>query len=179
MNAITLTQAYANYHSACKSLADLRAEFDKKQNELNAEIVRNQNIINLAENSLDYQKVQIAETIIYASKYTGEGDQKSCITDAIKQFVSGEPIRKEYQDLWIGFFGTKNYDRWSSQRSDHSYYCKPRHGYTNFEIGLTRPFRDSKRAHSDLTLEEIEAVVYYLTNLENIQKFKEKVDKKS
>jgi hypothetical protein len=166
----TLTQAYANYHSACKSLADLRAEFDEKQNVLNAEIIRNQNIVNLAENSLDYQKVQIAEGIINVGKYTGAGSQKSCVTDAIKQFATGKPI-SNYVDLWRVFFGTKNYECYSSQRSDHEYGYGPRHGSTNFFVGIV-----TDKKQSELTQEEIEAVVYYLTNLENIQKTKEKIN---
>jgi hypothetical protein len=169
---ITLTEAHSNYFRAHEQLAKLKLDFDKKQSELNAEIIRNQNIIKLASVSIDTLKVQLAETILYATKYTGEGDQPSCVSDAIKQFSTGKPIREEYSDLWVTTFSTKNYDRWSSQRCDCSYYSCPRHGWINFEIGLKREFRDSKRTHSDLTPDEIEAVVYYLTNLVNIQKIK-------
>jgi hypothetical protein len=169
---ITLTEAHSNCFRACEQLAKLRADFDIKQNELNAEIIRNQNIIKLAGESINHQKVQLAETIINVTKCTGEGEQKSCVEDAIKQFATGKPIREIYSDLWHTTFSTKNYDRWSSQRCDSSYGCCPRHGYINFEIGLKREFRDSKRTYSDLTPEEIESVIYYLTNLANIQKVK-------
>lgn len=169
---LTLTEAHSNYFCAREKLAKLRADFDIKQNEPNAEIIRNENIIKLADKSIDCQKVQLAETIIYATKYTGEGDQPSCISDAIKQFSTGKPVREIYSDLWCTTFSTKNYDRWGSQRCDSSYGCGPRHGYINFEIGLARNFRDSKRAYFDLTPEEIKAVIYYLTNLATIQKVK-------
>lgn len=164
----TLTEAYKDYHEATEKLLILRKEFLSEEARLKGIISENDRLICLARDSIDYVKVQLAETIISVSKYTGEGEQGSCVVDAIKQFSLGKPL--QYKDLWKEYFGTKDYDRWSSQRSDHTYGYGPRHGSTNFMIGIRT---DKKQV--DLTADEVEAVIYYLTNLKNIQGTKRNV----
>jgi hypothetical protein len=168
----TLTQAYKDLHESSEKLTALRKEFAAQEKLLLASISSNQALISLTESQVDIAKTQLAETIIYVSKYTGVGDQKSCIDDAIKQFATGKPNSEEYSNLWKTTLSTKNYDSWSSQRSDHAYGYGPRHGSINFSVGLTQVFRDSKRKYVDLTPEEIEAVIYYLTNVKKIQEIK-------
>lgn len=158
----TLTEAYKDFHEAQTALSALHKQFAEEESRLKGIIYENDRLICLARDSIDYVKVQLAETIISVSKYTGDGEQGSCIVDAIKQFSLGKAL--QYKDLWKEFFGTKNYDGWSSQRSDHTYGYGPRHGSTNFKVAI----RTSKK-QSDLTSEEVEAVIYYLTNIKNIQ----------
>ena len=168
INMKTLTEAFKDYHEANDELARLRKEFLSKEEELKGKISENSHLIELSHSLIDIGKVQLAETIIYVTKYTGDGEQGGCIVDAIKQFSLGKPL--EYKNLWKEFFGTKDYDRWSSQRSDHTYGYGPRHGSTNFKVAI----RTSKK-QSDLTPEEVEAVIYYLTNIKNIQAARTKV----
>jgi hypothetical protein len=62
------------------------------------------------------------------------------------------------------YFGTKNYDRWSDQREDHSYGRGPSHGSIVFSVGLSREAR--RRVNSggpiELTPEEQAAAIYAL-----------------
>ena len=115
----------------------------------------------------DQTKIDLAKTIIEAGDYASGGDERqSCVDDAIRQFVLGKPAHS-YLNLWTRYFGTKNYDRWIGQREDHQYgYC-PKHGSTVFRIGLKPEVRAFPQ--SELTPEQVESCVYYLTHLACIQ----------
>lgn len=120
------------------------------------------------EAGLDAEKIALGKTVIYVTDYTRGGqDRASCVSAAVKQLATGVPIRLHYGDLWKCYFGTKNYEGWIGQRSDHEYGYGPRHGSICFEVGLTRGARERKQA--DLTAEEIEAAIYVLLNVERIQ----------
>ncbi|NTG73259.1 hypothetical protein G6M02_07940 [Agrobacterium rhizogenes] len=124
---------------------------------------------------IDYDKVELAKTVIYVhGSYARAGeDRASVIADAMKQIATGEPVRKVYGDLWLRYFGTKNYDRWSGQRSDHPYFMGPGHGSIVFEVGLVEKVR-KERQWADLSAAEIEAAIYYLVNLERVQAAEQK-----
>jgi len=70
-----------------------------------------------------------------------------------------DAMRREY-------FGLKNYEHWSHQRSDHEYGYGPRHGSTVFMVGLTK----DARSRSGLTLQERDDAIWYLRNLVQIQR---------
>lgn len=161
----TLTEAYQTLNQTGDELISLETHYKKEFSRLTNIRDEARSLINLAGQSIDITKVQLAETIIAVNKYTGEGEQNSCVADAIRQFSSGQPLK--YNDLWKTYFGTKNYDQWSSQRSDHEYGYGPRHGSTNFSISVR-----TKKKQNELTPDEVEAVIYYLTNLSNIQAVK-------
>lgn len=138
---------------------------------LREEIRKRNEILKLVECGIDSDKVALAESVIYAGNYAvGGADRASCVADAVRQLSTGKPI-SPYSDLWSSYLGTKNYDRWSGQRSDHSYGCGPRHGWICFEIGLHNEVRN--RTPRELTAEEIEAAIYFLLNVERIQKAKQ------
>lgn len=135
---------------------------------LASEIAARKTALNRAEGGLDLDKIAVAETILRVTDYSRGGeDRNSARSDAIRQFSTGRPVRPHYGDLWRVRFATKNYDRWSGQRSDSEYGMGPRHGSLCFEIGLTAEAR--RREQSDLSSAETEACVYYLVNLERIQ----------
>lgn len=64
------------------------------------------------------------------------------------------------------YFGLKDYDQWSHQREDHEYGMGPRHGSIVFRIGLT----DEARKEPGLTMQQRDDAIYYLRNLERIQR---------
>lgn len=77
----------------------------------------------------------------------------SCFADAIEDVRHGAPrLRDRY-------FGVKAYDRWASQREDHSYGMGPAHGHIWFSIRLRHP-------REDLTVEQQHAVIRYLRAVE-------------
>lgn len=114
---------------------------------------------------LDQDKITMARTVMYvrgAYDRAGEG-RASVIQDAVAFFATGP---KPYKDLRQGYFGTKNYDRWSGQRSDHPYWAGPSHGSICFAVGLT----DTARKRDEFTAEEVEACLYLLTRIDAVQK---------
>lgn len=124
--------------------------------------------LNQTEAGLDTSRILLAEHVVFATDYSKGGDERgSARQDAIKYIATGTPLRGGYGDLRREYFGTKSYDRWHGQRSDHSYGMGPTHGSMIFRIGLTPEARTR-----DLTEEERDAAIYYLLNLEAIQKAK-------
>ena len=121
----------------------------------------------LTSDGLDLQKIDVAMSILMIDGlYANAGDERSsCVADAIKQLASGAPL--PFKDLWKEYFGTKRYDGWYGQRSDHPYGYGPRHGSILFRVGLTDNARSRKQ--SELTSDEVEAAVYYLANIERIE----------
>ncbi len=97
------------------------------------------------------------EIIKVSGSYTRGGqDRASVIRDAIDWLATGKCAA--YQGLHQSDYGTKNYDRWSGQRSDHEW-GGPKHGCMVFEIGL----RDRKQ---EMTAEQRDAAIYFLLNIE-------------
>ena len=162
---------------AAREMYQLRAELDahieaakQREAELRGRIRERANVLSSAAEGIDIEKVKLAKTIVYVRGFyenAGE-DRASVIHDAIRQFATGEPVRQVYGDLWERYFGTKNYDRWSGQRSDHPYFMGPGHGSICFEVGILESVRKG-RAQKTLTPEEVEAVIYYLTNIQRVQ----------
>lgn len=152
--------------------AALKSHLDTAKQEeaqLRSEIRNRELVLSMSESGLDGDRIALARTIVRATDYSrGGADRDSCRRDAIKQLSTGKPIRVHYGDLWRVYFGTKNYDRWQGQRSDHDYGYGPKHGSVCFKIGVTEDAR--KRDQSDLAPQEVEAAIYFLVNLERIQK---------
>lgn len=172
---MTLTTAAQEMYQLRQQLEQHLADAKKGEDELRRQIRERANILASAEHGLDLEKIALAKTVIYvrgAYERAGE-DRASVINDAIKQLATGEPVRQVYGDLWQRYFGTKNYDRWSGQRSDHPYFMGPGHGSICFEVGIVESVRD-KRKQSDLTADEIEAAIYYLTNIPRVQEAERK-----
>jgi hypothetical protein len=116
-----------------------------------------------SELSLDLSLISLAESVMRVGDYSNGGDERNgARVDAMKWFATGHA---GYLGLKREYFGTKNYAKWGGQRCDCEYGMGPRHGSICFSIGLREEAR--KR---DLTNAEKEACIYYLLNLENIQK---------
>lgn len=167
---MNLTTAAQEMHQLRQRLEQHLVDAKKGEDELRRQIRERANILASAEQGLDLEKIALAKTVINirgAYDRAGE-DGASVIHDAIKQLATGEPIRQFYGDLWSHYFGTKNYDRWSGQRSDHQYGYGPGHGSICFEVGIVRDVRKNRK-QSELTPEEIEAAIYYLTNIQRVQ----------
>lgn len=145
-------------------LAAHEAEAEARSKAFRAEIAELNRLVALDGAQLDQGKISLARTVMYVrGSYERAGeDRASVIQDAIAFFATGP---RPYKDLRDGYFGTKNYDRWSGQRSDHPYFMGPSHGSICFEVGLTKDAQ--KRS---VTPEEVEACLYLLTRLETVQK---------
>ena len=165
----TLTVATNALLEAKADLAILLEGTEKSAALLRNIIDRNTDILANSEAGLDVDKILHAEHVVFASDYSKAGtDGKSCVDDAIKQLATGY-AQSGGADLFERYFGTKNYDRWTGQRSDHPYWAGPSHGHVVFKIGLTKEVRGRTGCWGDLTADEIEAAIYYLSNIERIQ----------
>lgn len=165
-----LTTAAQEMHQLRRELEQHIASSKTREDELRGQIKLRANVLSSAEQGIDVEKVGLAKTVIYVSgAYDRAGeDRASVIHDAVKQLATGEPIRPFYGDLWSHYFGTKNYDRWSGQRCDCQYGYGPGHGSIVFRVGIIEDVREN-RAQADLTAEEVEAAIYYLTNIKRVQ----------
>lgn len=164
---MNLAEAVNQQTQARADLEALRETSKREEDRLQALIRQAGEVLMLSASGLDLSKIELAERIITVTDYSRGGDARaSCIQDAMRQFASGAAL-SAYKDLWRYYFGTKAYDRWHGQREDHEYGFGPRHGSTIFSVRLTADARNRKQ--SDLTAEEVEAVLHYLTNIEKIQ----------
>ncbi len=165
-----LTTAAQEMYQLRKDLEQHIASAKAREDELRGQIKQRANVLASAEQGLDLEKVRLAKTVVYVNgSYDRAGDDRaSVIHDAIRQLATGEPVREVYGDLWQRYFGTKSYDRWHGQRSDHPYFMGPGHGSIIFEVGLVKSVRET-RTQADLTAEEVEAAIYYLTNIKRVQ----------
>lgn len=165
-----LTTAARELHELGAALAAHIEQSKREEAALREEIRKRREILDMSASGIDLEKVALAKTILSVSgTYAKGGDERASVkADAIKQLATGIPIREIYGDLWRVAFGTKSYDRWHGQRCDCEYGMGPRHGSLIFQIGLRDSVRKTRK-HSDLTPEEIEAAIYFLTNIERIQ----------
>lgn len=155
-----------------KKLADATADFEKQKQGILDEIRITNEAIGLAKAGIDDAKIMLAEHVIYVrGDYGPHGDDGSVIADAIKQLAEG-CTTTGYGKLRTEYLGTKNYDRWHHQRNDCSYGYGPSHGSIVFAVGLTQATRDRLNKGGELTADERDAAVYYLLNLQSIQKAK-------
>lgn len=165
-----LTTAAREIHEFGGALAAHIEQSKRREAELREEIRKRREILEMSASGIDFEKVALAKTIISVrGTYAKGGDDRASVkADAIKQLATGVPIREIYGDLWRVAFGTKSYDRWHGQRCDCEYGMGPGHGSLIFQIGLRDNVRNTRK-HSDLAPEEIEAAIYFLTNIERIQ----------
>lgn len=169
---ITTQNTIADYERRKNELRAERAEVEKshkaKIDGIASELVLAQTEIERQLAGLDSSIILHAEHIIYVSgKYAKAGeDRAACREEAIQRILNGGG------EMFNEYSGTKSYDRWHGQHSNHPYGMGPRHGSIIFQIGFTRPVR--AREEKKLTEEEINACVYYLRNIERIQEAAEK-----
>jgi hypothetical protein len=175
-----LTTAAKEMHQLRSDLAAHIDDAKKREAALREQIRLRATVLSSAVEGLDMGKITLAKTIVYVRGSYGRAgeDRASVIGDAIKQLATGEPNRAVYGDLWCEYFGTKNYDRWSGQRCDCPYGMGPSHGSICFEVGLTSDVRKS-RQQGDLTAAEIEAAIYYLTNIQRVQEAERKASEQA
>lgn len=163
--AFRLTEAIRSIALLRADLAAHERQAEQYADSLKAQIGHLSRSVALDGALLDQGKIDLARTVIFVrGSYERAGeDRASVIQDAVAFFATGP---KPYKDLRQGYYGTKNYDRWSGQRSDHPYWAGPSHGSICFAVGLT----DEARKRDEFSAEEVEACLYLLTRIEAVQK---------
>jgi len=164
-NATSLTELSKNVFEANAALKKAQEAHKQEILTLTANLKEANRLYEISLAGIDVGKALLAEKILYKrGTYTGDGEQPSVIRDFIEWVATG---KGQYYNPQTGYYGTKNYDRWSSQREDHSYGSGPRHGSTNFALGLHPDFRSKP-----LSDDEKDAVIYYLGNITTIEQKK-------
>lgn len=158
---IELTKTVSELAILRQQLKDHQEAASKETARLTAEIAARQTILNSVEAGLDADKIGLAKSVLKVSGlYIKAGeDRAGVIHDAIQWLATGKCAA--YRGLDGADFGTKSYDRWHGQRSDHEW-GGPKHGSIIFQVGL----KDRSRKLTDA---ETEAAIYYLLNLERAQ----------
>jgi hypothetical protein len=135
---------------------DAEAVAERKRLIAAHEAVRHQ--IGNAKAGLDNDRIANALSIlkVYGSYTNGGQDKASVVRDAVDWLATGKCAA--YRGLDQLNFGTKSYDRWYGQRSDHEW-GGPAHGSIIFQIGL----KDRK---TELTEEQRSDAIYFLLNIE-------------
>lgn len=151
-----------------RQITEIEADSKSRVEALRREAAGLQREIQLDGAQLDVAKIALARTVVSVrGEYARAGDEKaSVIADAVHQIATGE--KRGYGGLDGEYFGTKNYDRWHGQRSDHEYGYGPGQGSIIFSVGLAADVR-RRGGIAALTDEEREAAVYLLTRLEAVQ----------
>jgi len=140
----------AKFKSELKSLQDRQESLISQRNQAKA--------------GLDLDKIQQAKCIVRVYGKASTIERHALVREAVSIFASTEKL----DTLKTKYLGLKNYAHWTDQRHDGPYGTGPRHGEIAFSIGL----HDTAR-NRPLNAEEREAAVYYLLNLETIQKAQE------
>lgn len=135
---------------------DAEAVAERKRLVAAHEAVRHQ--IGNAKAGLDNDRITSGLSVlkVYGSYINGGTEKASVIRDAVDWLATGKC--GAYRGLGELDFGTKSYDRWYGQRSDHEW-GGPRHGSIIFQIGL----KDRK---ADLTEDQRSDAIYFLLNIE-------------
>lgn len=148
-----LVQLNRNWLSASTKYIKEEQDWNRRKAELKAEVdvakARYETVVNSPE--LDLDRIDVARKIIHIH-YDGRGlrgEDMSVVIDAITDAAN------DFTKLRNGYFGTKNYDGYVHQRSDHSYRHGPRHGSIVFSIGL----RDVK---AEIDNKNSSDCIYYL-----------------
>ncbi|MFI7799674.1 hypothetical protein PSFL_07570 [Pseudomonas sp. DD1] len=128
---------------------------------LSKDLAETNRLIAASADGLDLDALKIAESVLeIRGSYDKAGDDRAfALQKAVDDLANGAVVLKKV------YFGTKSYAHWHGQFVECSYGMGPSHGSVIFSIGIRR-----SELGRDLSDIEIEASLYYLRNLQRIQK---------
>lgn len=128
---------------------------------LSKDLAETNRLIAASADGLDLDALKLAESVLEVrGSYDKAGDDRAfALQKAVDDLANGAAALKK------AYFGTKSYAHWHGQFVECSYGMGPSHGSVIFSIGIRR-----SELGRDLTDSEIEASLYYLRNLQRIQK---------
>ncbi|MFL0711636.1 MAG: hypothetical protein ACJLS2_02335 [Microcella pacifica] len=166
--------ALATRDDLLRQIIDLDQEYERQILELRSALREQVRLVALAEAGVSLDRYQIARQFV-SIRWGGRqyepstrdrtgprrnsSDVQACFDAAIEEFRAGPKY------LLGGYYGVKEYDRWTSQRNDSPYGYGPRHGYVWFKIGIPQAMRAELQGGRVLTDEEKIAVVGWLTSV--------------
>ena len=143
----------------------LREHYERESKRIASELVKINEQLNFVSAGLDEDLLNIGMSVVNFGDVKCSSERRSCVTDAINDLATGAKILSEK------YFGTKDYAHWSDQREDHQHGYGPRHGSIVFRVTLTNDALMKVR-RGGLTEGDIEAAIYCLMNIDEINKQK-------
>lgn len=145
--------------------SDYVKESDQRRAELLRELRHLRSLLNMRESNLDQGLIDLAQQTIFVSGvFDRAGDDRGkALSMARQELASGGGL------LWREYVGTKSYDRWHGQLIECQYGYSPTHGSPILRIGIVKRLLE-ERPDRKLSESEIEASIYYLTHISDIQK---------
>ena len=162
MSLTALTRSKKHLETERESL---REHYERESKRIASELVKINEQLNFVNAGLDEDLLNLGMSIVRFGDVKANSERRSCVIDAINDLASGGRTLSER------YFGTKDYDRWSDQREDHEYGYGPRHGSIVFRVCLTSDAKQKVRC-GGLTEGDIEAAIYCLMNIDEINKQK-------
>ncbi|MBD9658079.1 hypothetical protein [Pantoea sp. PNT03] len=154
---MTLTELTQHLGAAKQRKAAIQDVYEMDIKNVDAEILRLTQRMNIANAGLDEEMVKRGMVVISFGDVKGIPERMSCVRDALDDLAgNATSLKHEY-------FGTKNYAHWSDQRCDCAYGYGPSHGSIVFHVGLNHDYRGK-----DLTPDDIECAIYCLLNIDKI-----------
>lgn len=125
---------------------------------------------------LDAAKIERGRAVIYVHGKVTEVRHPSDRFGTRADGVRAAAVENARRDIAAGgdalllrYRGVKNYEAFGDQGADCEYGMRPRHGDIVFEVGMVGSARARVRGGEPLTPEEIDAALYLLTALPQIE----------
>ena len=163
----TLTNLISAIAAKDAEHSDYVKESDQRRAELLRDLRDLRSQLNMREANLDQGLIDMAQQTIFVSGvFDRAGDDRDkARSKARQELASGGGL------LWQEYIGTKSYDRWHGQLIRCLYGYSPTHGSPILRIGIVDRLR-TERPNRILSESEIEASIYYLTHISDIQNAK-------
>jgi len=142
-----------------KEKIKLIEDFSKNKSQIDDELndlkIKKQAVLD----GLDTEKISRAQHILLIrGEFFNNSERTDCVHRAIKDLVSGSAAFKTQ------YFGVKQYSGFGDQGCDCEYFMGPRHGSIVFAVEMNKDARER-----DLSAEEVEDCLYYLSTLGEYQ----------
>lgn len=162
MSLTALTLSKKHFETERESL---REHYERELKRITSELMKINEQLNFVSAGLDEDLLNLGMSVVSFGDVKNNSERRGCVADAINDLATGG------KSLSGKYFGTKDYAHWSNQREDHQYGYGPRHGSIVFRVGLTSDALEKMRS-GGLTGDEIEAAIYCLMNIDEINKQK-------
>lgn len=172
-----LVKAQRALRNISSQIRTLTNDYLEEKEKLQKAFKEQQEIIAQTQVGLDMPKINLALETLECRGELREHGRSELLDNRVRVTeIAITEILKGGGKLWLEYYGTKDYSGFLDQFFSCRYGLVPSHGYSTFSVGLSRTVR--QRKYKALTQTEIEACVYYLTNLPRLQEIEAKLNEK-
>lgn len=156
---MALAEITQRVDAAKKAIDDEKADHKKRLEALEGEleIVEAERKHALA--GTDPDTLRLAQHVVYVRGRLEDNYNQWVVDTAVSDIAAGAPR------LATEYIGVKNYAQFRHQDCSGPYHTGPKHGTVVFSVGLTEKARKRLADGGELTAEEKDAAIKYLSNL--------------